>query len=354
MPNHIENYIYLKGDQQKINQVLEDIKSDEYGIGTIDFNKVIPMPESLNIEAGSLTDRGLKAYSDFVSVYTLAGGITGLDILNIPKESEDAFRKRKPEITDEEWQLGKTAFRNQVKYGHSTWYEWCIDNWNTKWNAYGYEYGDNPESLASNNKIWFNTAWSAPIPVVSELSNKYPDIEFAIEWADEDIGSNCGRMVFKNGERIEEYFPETHKEAIEYACGIHGYDSPNDISLYLNASETGYINILFGDYQLIEVDGKKALFSNSRLTEEDIPKGMYCYDLREKDDGSGFATIEPVVRVNHGGTIITKEPIKFGKEGYIKLTDETCPNFLPVKDLTFEDFMNNNIEENTEGMVQNL
>ena len=70
MPNHVENHIEFSGDTRQIKTMLESIKNDEYGIGTIDFNKIIPMPESLHIEAGSRTDQGLKAYRDFIEVYT--------------------------------------------------------------------------------------------------------------------------------------------------------------------------------------------------------------------------------------------------------------------------------------------
>ena len=62
MPNYVENVIRLKGDEQKIREMLEAVKSDKCGLGTIDFNKIIPMPESLKIECGTRTDRGLKAY----------------------------------------------------------------------------------------------------------------------------------------------------------------------------------------------------------------------------------------------------------------------------------------------------
>ena len=47
MPNHIKNIITLKGDEQKIREMLEEIQYDELGLGTVDFNKIIPMPESL-------------------------------------------------------------------------------------------------------------------------------------------------------------------------------------------------------------------------------------------------------------------------------------------------------------------
>ena len=45
MPNHVENIVTLSGDEQEIRRMLERIKSDELGVGTVDFNKIIPMPE---------------------------------------------------------------------------------------------------------------------------------------------------------------------------------------------------------------------------------------------------------------------------------------------------------------------
>ena len=59
MPNHITNILKFKGDSEQVHAMLDKIKSDELGLGSIDFNKIIPMPESLNIEAGSRTDEAL-------------------------------------------------------------------------------------------------------------------------------------------------------------------------------------------------------------------------------------------------------------------------------------------------------
>ncbi len=61
---------------------------------------------------------------------------------------------------------------------------------------------------------------------------------------------------------------------------------------------------------VIEVLGAKALFSNGRLLPEEIPEGLYAYDLRESDDGDGFVSIEPKVGVNHGGTVLMKEILR--------------------------------------------
>ena len=71
MPNHVTNIIELSGDKGRFHEMLTAIQNDEYGRGSVDFNKIIPMPESLNIEASSSTDRGLKAYKGFIEVYTL-------------------------------------------------------------------------------------------------------------------------------------------------------------------------------------------------------------------------------------------------------------------------------------------
>lgn len=125
MPNHVENHIEFSGDTRQIKAMLESIKNDEYGIGTIDFNKIIPMPESLHIEAGSRTDRGLKAYRDFIEVFTFGRPAEDAKkaLENIPIESESAFLRQRTDIKCDEWELGKTAWNNIRQYGAPTWYE---------------------------------------------------------------------------------------------------------------------------------------------------------------------------------------------------------------------------------------
>lgn len=79
---------------------------------------------------------------------------------------------------------------------------------------------------------------------------------------------------------------------------------------------------------VIEVLDRRALFSNGRLMPEQIPEGLYAYDLRHSDDGDRFCSIEPKVGVNHGGTVLLKEVLDFGEQGYISLDEDTEPNFL--------------------------
>lgn len=89
--------------------------------------------------------------------------------------------------------------------------------------------------------------------------------------------------------------------------------------------------------EVVEVLGQTALFTNGRVTEQELPQGLYKYDLREGESIS-FATIEPYVLVNHGGTVLLKAPIDFGTEKYIVFDEDTTPNFLGYE-LTPTEFM---------------
>ena len=91
MPNHIINTIRLTGDRQKISELLESVKDNRFGIGSLDFNKVIPMPESLQIETSSSMERGLKAYKEFVDICTFDGANKDMDLLISRKTRKTSF-----------------------------------------------------------------------------------------------------------------------------------------------------------------------------------------------------------------------------------------------------------------------
>lgn len=70
------------------------------------------MPESLNIEESSWMRRGLEFYRTY-------------------RFSAPERQAENPGL----WALGRQAFENLEKYGCATWYDWCVQNWGTKWNA---------------------------------------------------------------------------------------------------------------------------------------------------------------------------------------------------------------------------
>ena len=70
------------------------------------------------------------------------------------------------------------------------WYEWHCEYWDTKWNAYdGYtKIGKTQITLV------FSTAWSFPYSIAKKLEKLgYP---LDLRYADETIGSNCGRLTY--------------------------------------------------------------------------------------------------------------------------------------------------------------
>ena len=81
-------------------------------------------------------------------------------------------------------------------------------------------------------------------------------------------------------------------------------------------------------YQEVELFEKPALFSNGRISRDDLPEGVYCYDLRgsDEDPGSPICVEERVV-VNHAGSVILTAPLEFPEEGRLYFTDETGLNF---------------------------
>ena len=187
MPNHVRNIITVDADAEtrlKIRAALVsryDGASEEAGDSGkeyFDFNKLIPMPEYI-------------------------------------------FR-------------GNLGQEEREKYGANNWYDWSCENWGTKWNAYDCY-------ISEDGSVYeFNTAWDIPKPIYLELGAKFPEADFHIEYAEEQIGYYCG-IYDISGDNIE--FTDMsegaveNKEAVEYWCKIWDCD-PDELGLVFN-EETG-------------------------------------------------------------------------------------------------------------------
>ena len=282
MPNHVMNHIHFDCDERTAQEILSFIQKDDdgenekFGPGTIDFNKLIPMP---------------------------------------------------PEYLNDD-----------------RWYDWRIKNWGTKWNAYD-------EGSDGVSTISFLTAWSPPHEIMEALTERFTGVYFTHRWADEDIGSNVGQREYLNGECVGVIEPDSQEECIDIACAVWGGE-PMDYGYVPNQAGTGYCQVDADDYEVIELLDRRMLFTDNRLSRDEIPIGLYAYDLRHTDDGEHFGALEPKVIVNHGGTVLTDEPIDFGDKGFIELTEDTEPNFLGFT-RTMGEFLRDEWEEEqteTEGM----
>jgi hypothetical protein len=214
--------MYLSADtDERIQEVLDSIRSEDE---EFDFNKVVPMPECLaTMGSAPLIDKSypLDADEDIVFQKTIAKAIEYDWQTKWEMQDDNAkFIERIAEIAARDYKTRQAASRRVKETGYPSWYEWAYDKWGTKWNSYHSE-DNGPDSIK------FKTAWSSPFAVIKALSEKFPDVEIKVEYADEDIGHNCGSFTLKGGEVVEEVtYPYGH-DCINFCCDLWGYDDYN-------------------------------------------------------------------------------------------------------------------------------
>lgn len=239
MPNYVINRVTCD-DMDELRKLL--LNKDE----NVDFNIVIPRPEELDITSGShsydIPSRYFhteEAERKLAKQRRIIGNVLEMLYNNTMTQAEfvkkvmadeklikkiKAFKgwysrksknikyaMKKKELTETLENYIK-GFFNIKRYGERDWYDWSIENWGTKWNA-----GD---TVVYSDVIEFQTAWSTPIPVFVELSKRLKNVEINVDYADEDIGSNCGSLLIING-NVHQFEPDNPRE---FACNMWGYD----------------------------------------------------------------------------------------------------------------------------------
>lgn len=237
MPNHVFNIVNMNDIANHRNLFQ---KEDEE---TLDFNAIKPMPESLDVPSNSLMEDSIYYYLlNLITVLNetnfkflpklyidqkvdersiLDRKISDRSIEEIISQYNkipDDYKIDGKDLTYERFlELGKIAADNIYNYGAMDWYQWSLDNWGTKWNAYD-------GSMINEDTITFNSAWDPPIPVLKELSALYPYDEISLEFMSEDIGY-AGSAHFLDGDMIElEQYPmysDKHRQLFNEA---YGYD----------------------------------------------------------------------------------------------------------------------------------
>ena len=149
-------------------------KKDEWGGGCMDFNMIIPEPKTKD----ECPDQFVLHNDDERRAACLCG------------------------IMDKPW---------------FNWYQWHICNWGTKWTGDAVSW---PKDEGDTVKFTIATAWSFPEGIAEKLSALYPELEFSWEYADEDVGHNCGFAIGFGGtlSRIE------RDVDVKFACDVLGYD----------------------------------------------------------------------------------------------------------------------------------
>jgi hypothetical protein len=194
MPNHIANILTVKGETEKVQEVMKALLNED---GNVTFDNFLPMPEEL---------RGTTSPTKVVT----------------QKEYDEAVKKREEQTKKGSSFLPSLPITEEMqnellgKYGVDNWYDWALENWGTKWGAYdGYKISD--------DSVFFNTAWSTPFSAMETLSSQFPEVEITVKFADEDFGYNVGEYGITNGVMFHQDVPEGGSvDAIRMAIEIQG------------------------------------------------------------------------------------------------------------------------------------
>lgn len=249
MPNHIKNFLIIKAEGKRLAEILDSIKDDEKGVGTIDFEKLIPIPINLkDVPESPLTEQGYALYRQYMNEKTLQQMVIDNDTISDKIRENARLELRKIEarysmLENEDMNMfiaGKICYENMLKTGSPTPYRWNIDNWGTKWNAY--------QSKGNENIIVFLTANSSPTPVMEALSKKYPEIEFEHQWASDDFGRDMGMKQYLDGEIVSKYIPE-HFSKEAYDLSFEMWDAvPEEHGYTFDEKTQNYISIPYEEY----------------------------------------------------------------------------------------------------------
>lgn len=214
MPNHITNILTITGEKKQVETCFRVIRGSE-DEQHIDFNKIIPMPETLHITSGSSVDNAIDIIQNNDKKFEMMMEYPWVKEEGI-KTIEELKSKIKARLSQKDFDEARIAIINEEKYGFRDWYSWSNANWGTKWNAYD-------QILEDENTIRFDTAWASPYPVIEKLGEMFPSLHFCVEYADEDLGSNCGTYEFDGGICIGVYQPDGN-EALQHACKVKQID----------------------------------------------------------------------------------------------------------------------------------
>jgi len=151
MPNWCHNRVTLSASNADHFALLRGmIGSKDY---PLDFQKILPMPESLNIEAGSCELGYRVMYGDYRGM------------LNYPWIRKHHVKSRVQlcnllwRIQPETMEKADLYKNNMDKYGHLNWYSWRIANWGTKWEVPAMDITVVTET-EDHMVLEFDTAWS--------------------------------------------------------------------------------------------------------------------------------------------------------------------------------------------------
>lgn len=257
MANNIMNIMSVSfNSQAELEDFLNRVKGkDDDGEKDFSLQSVVPMPESLQIVSPCDCDRMLawaavnkygidpekypgnvrKAICRETFSMHKKEKLTASDMVDAYKEAEEARSKLEhvkngepinlkhiPYNIEEFDAVAERTLENAVSYGYVSWYYWRVANWGVKWDVFDVSIRRTNDTEITIN---FETPWNTPTCAIVELSRKFPYADIRVEYADENIGSNCGWYALCKGDIVDVGYPSEGDAAIDFACNIWGYDA---------------------------------------------------------------------------------------------------------------------------------
>ena len=151
MPNHCYNRVtFYSGNTEDVAKLKKIFEGEQV------FGQIIPEPDWTNTPL--MTSQNKSLYSNELK------GTDG----ELPQKVEDPFQRY--------------VFKS-TGHADDRWYDWRVQNWDTKWDAYDLSVDDDdPEQL----EVSFNTAWSPPEAICSAIREQYPDV--SVSWFFDEPG----------------------------------------------------------------------------------------------------------------------------------------------------------------------
>lgn len=258
MANTIETQFELQGKVKDINAVKAALKSDD---SAIDFDKLIPMPKSLDIAKDS------REYFNIICSLIRKNDnvIPSLDwFLKHPlfKTDEDLvkffgkdyrtkeinalidnYKNSSQDVIDKSADIGDILISNIENYGVPTWYEWRYKHWGTKWDAMEAEIydvigNDDDETFTSG---FIHTANGCPEPILEKISDICNEHSVTITGVYADEGSENYTGIFTNQIKDGKFYltdnltKEQHKRIFRWVWEYdphYNEDDENSVNMY--------------------------------------------------------------------------------------------------------------------------
>ena len=196
MPNWCQNEVTITGEEEKLKELKELVREPDpyHGRCTDTFKWVhneetgkgeaIELPDHCKHDDPIYKDTCDKRYHEFSfnNIIPMPEELRGTSSPTNVVDTQEEVDKWKEEHP--KWDaMGMGRPITQAEYdtlmsehGVSNWYDWCSDNWGTKWNCNTVEFEEDGDRLCYE----FETAWSPPEGIYWKLKELFPTVH--ISW----------------------------------------------------------------------------------------------------------------------------------------------------------------------------